>query len=129
MGQLELMRVDERLGVACFRMLFYGAGRRASAAARESPVAPKQPHASAMSKTTTCRNQPPTRGWSLDFILNTHHHNDHVGGNLELKRAFSGLQVGCFFPDCSCGPLALYLTASTGLRLRRRLDSLSLILC
>ena len=22
----------------------------------------------------------------LDFILNTHHHNDHVGGNLELKK-------------------------------------------
>ncbi|MGH8548032.1 MAG: hydroxyacylglutathione hydrolase [Methylococcales bacterium] len=26
------------------------------------------------------------RGWRLDFILNTHHHGDHVGGNLELKR-------------------------------------------
>jgi len=25
------------------------------------------------------------RGWRLDFILNTHHHWDHVGGNLELK--------------------------------------------
>ena len=22
----------------------------------------------------------------LDYIINTHHHNDHVGGNLELKR-------------------------------------------
>ena len=22
----------------------------------------------------------------LDFILNTHHHNDHVGGNLDLKK-------------------------------------------
>ena len=22
----------------------------------------------------------------LDFILNTHHHYDHVGGNLELKK-------------------------------------------
>ena len=22
----------------------------------------------------------------LDFILNTHHHHDHVGGNLELKK-------------------------------------------
>ncbi len=30
------------------------------------------------------------RGWSLDFILNTHHHGDHVGGNPELKR-----QTGC----------------------------------
>ena len=26
------------------------------------------------------------RGWTLDFILNTHHHADHTDGNLELKR-------------------------------------------
>jgi hydroxyacylglutathione hydrolase len=26
-------------------------------------------------------------GWSLDWILTTHHHADHTGGNLELKRA------------------------------------------
>lgn len=25
-------------------------------------------------------------GWSLDFILNTHHHSDHAGGNLEVKK-------------------------------------------
>ena len=24
----------------------------------------------------------------LDFILNTHHHSDHVGGNLELKKKY-----------------------------------------
>ncbi|MDJ0929156.1 MAG: hydroxyacylglutathione hydrolase [Gammaproteobacteria bacterium] len=29
-------------------------------------------------------------GWRLDFILNTHHHWDHAGGNLELKQ-----QTGC----------------------------------
>lgn len=28
-----------------------------------------------------------TRGWRLDYVLNTHHHHDHVGGNGELKRA------------------------------------------
>jgi hydroxyacylglutathione hydrolase len=27
------------------------------------------------------------KGWRLTHILNTHHHGDHVGGNLELKRA------------------------------------------
>ncbi len=26
------------------------------------------------------------RGWKLTHILNTHHHHDHTGGNLELKR-------------------------------------------
>ncbi len=25
------------------------------------------------------------KGWSLDWILTTHHHADHTGGNLELK--------------------------------------------
>lgn len=27
------------------------------------------------------------RGWRLDYIFNTHHHGDHVGGNLQLKQA------------------------------------------
>ena len=26
------------------------------------------------------------QGWSLTHILNTHHHHDHTGGNLELKK-------------------------------------------
>lgn len=30
------------------------------------------------------------KGWKLDFILNTHHHADHAGGNLELKE-----RTGC----------------------------------
>jgi hydroxyacylglutathione hydrolase len=30
------------------------------------------------------------RGWRLTHIFNTHHHADHAGGNLELKR-----QTGC----------------------------------
>ena len=30
------------------------------------------------------------KGWKLNTIFNTHHHPDHIGGNLELKR-----QTGC----------------------------------
>jgi hydroxyacylglutathione hydrolase len=32
------------------------------------------------------------RGWHLDYILNTHHHFDHAGGNRELK-AKTGCQI------------------------------------
>lgn len=31
-------------------------------------------------------------GWKLDFIWNTHHHADHVGGNLEIQTA-TGCQI------------------------------------
>ncbi len=30
------------------------------------------------------------KGWRLDFIFNTHHHDDHAGGNLALKE-----KTGC----------------------------------
>jgi hydroxyacylglutathione hydrolase len=33
-------------------------------------------------------------GWSLDFILNTHWHPDHAGGNAELKAATGAMIVG-----------------------------------
>lgn len=34
------------------------------------------------------------RGWRLSLILNTHHHHDHVGGNLALKAATGCRIVG-----------------------------------
>lgn len=34
------------------------------------------------------------KGWSLDYILNTHHHGDHVGGNEDLMRATGCTVVG-----------------------------------
>jgi hydroxyacylglutathione hydrolase len=33
-------------------------------------------------------------GWRLTHILNTHHHHDHVGGNLEIKEATGCTIVG-----------------------------------
>ncbi len=33
-------------------------------------------------------------GWKLTHIFSTHHHSDHVGGNLELKRATGCTVVG-----------------------------------
>lgn len=33
-------------------------------------------------------------GWRITHILNTHHHPDHVGGNLEIKRATGCTVVG-----------------------------------
>ena len=34
------------------------------------------------------------RGWKLTHILNTHHHYDHAGGNLELKEQWQCTIVG-----------------------------------
>ncbi len=33
-------------------------------------------------------------GWKLDYILNTHHHEDHAGGNLALKASTGCTIVG-----------------------------------
>lgn len=34
------------------------------------------------------------RGWRPQFILNTHHHHDHTGGNLALKERYGAKVVG-----------------------------------
>ena len=33
-------------------------------------------------------------GWKPDYIINTHHHNDHTGGNLEIKEKYGCTIVG-----------------------------------
>lgn len=35
--------------------------------------------------------------WQLDFILNTHHHGDHVGGNLSLKKTTGCKIIGSVY--------------------------------
>ncbi len=40
------------------------------------------------------------RGWRISHILNTHHHGDHVGGNLEIKQATGAKVIGpAYDPD------------------------------
>ncbi|MCC6471602.1 MAG: hydroxyacylglutathione hydrolase [Alphaproteobacteria bacterium] len=34
------------------------------------------------------------RGWRLTHVINTHHHGDHVGGNLRLKERYGATIVG-----------------------------------
>ena len=34
------------------------------------------------------------RGWTLDLILNTHHHADHIGGNDALKQRYGAKVIG-----------------------------------
>ena len=33
------------------------------------------------------------KGWGLDYIFNTHHHWDHIGGNEELKKQFPSIRI------------------------------------
>ena len=40
------------------------------------------------------------QGWQLTHIFNTHHHYDHVGGNLELKE-LTGCQIVGSYADAS----------------------------
>lgn len=45
-------------------------------------------------QSTNCHLLALCRGLKLDYILNTHHHWDHTGGNEELKRKFNCTIVG-----------------------------------
>tara|TARA_B100000965_G_scaffold349671_1_gene322961 strand:+ start:387 stop:1151 length:765 start_codon:yes stop_codon:yes gene_type:complete len=44
---------------------------------------------------TPCNKVVEEKYRKLDFILNTHHHADHIGGNLELKEKYKSKILGC----------------------------------
>jgi len=57
------------------------------------------------------------RNWTLTYILNTHHHHDHVGGNLSLKQK-TGCQIIASESDRHRIPgIDLAVTASDNLTL------------
>ena len=56
------------------------------------------------------------KGWKLDWILITHHHADHTGGNLEVKRA-TGCKIAGFKGDAGRIP-GLDVQLSEGDRFR-----------
>ena len=39
----------------------------------------------------TCNHEIERKYKKLDYILNTHHHFDHVGGNKELKKKYGAI--------------------------------------
>lgn len=45
------------------------------------------------------------RDWHLTLILNTHHHNDHIGGNAALKQAYGAAVIGPFAERAKIGTL------------------------
>ena len=56
------------------------------------------------------------RGLTLTHILNTHHHPDHVGGNLELKEAFGAQIVGPAMDPLRIPGIDVGVDESTGWR-------------
>lgn len=46
------------------------------------------------------------KGWKLTHIINTHHHHDHAGGNLELKK-----RTGCTILGASLAKAAILRVA------------------
>lgn len=64
---------------------------------RRSPPSRRAPAATVRHLLTTCPpcvSHPHHRQWTLSHILNTHHHWDHTGANLELKERHGATIIG-----------------------------------
>jgi hydroxyacylglutathione hydrolase len=56
------------------------------------------------------------RGWRLSHILNTHHHGDHCGGNVELKAATGARVVGPAYDRARIPAIDEAVDEATGFR-------------
>ena len=53
----------------------------------------------------------------LDFIINTHHHHDHVGGNLKLKEKYNCKVIGNLNDSQRIPGIDIFHTIQTGMML------------
>ncbi len=59
------------------------------------------------------------RGWTITYVLDTHHHNDHCGGNLGIKKATGAKVVGPAYDRERIPGIDIAVDEKSGLRFRR----------
>ena len=59
------------------------------------------------------------RGWTITHVLDTHHHNDHCGGNLGIKKATGAKVVGPAYDRERIPGIDVAVDEQIRLRLRR----------
>ena len=50
------------------------------------------------------------KGWHLDEIINTHHHNDHIGGNSKLQEIFNSKLIAPLYDKHRINNVDIYIS-------------------